>query len=237
MGRVAVLIYGVVVYIAFVAVFSALPLFVGNLGIVRGIDAPPTGGIAVDLALIAVFGVTHSVLARPAVKRALARVNPPPVERSSYVLVASASFALLMWQWRALPEVVWHIETPVLRGVVWLVTATGVVLIVSSTLLTNHFDLFGLRQVWLHFRGRPYTPVPFVERSLYTRVRHPMMLGVLVWLWATPDMTVGHLVFAAGMSAYVFVGTAFEERELRRTVGAPYDDYRQRVRAFLPFRK
>jgi protein-S-isoprenylcysteine O-methyltransferase Ste14 len=234
MGRFVVLVYGVVAYLAFLAVFAALFLFAGNLGVVRGIDAEPAGSLAIDLVLVALFGVSHSVLARPAAKRALTAILPRVAERSTYVLVASATLALLVWQWRAATDPIWHVAQPALRAAIWAAGGVGAILIVVSTLLTDHFDLFGLRQVWLHWRGRPYTPVPFVERSLYRHVRHPMMLGVCVWLWATPDLTLGHLVFSAAMTAYILVGIVFEERGLVRELGAPYEDYRRRVPALVP---
>jgi protein-S-isoprenylcysteine O-methyltransferase Ste14 len=234
MRRIVVLTYGAVAYVAFVVVFAAMFLFANNLGIVRGIDAPPGGSLAIDLALVAVFGVSHSVLARPAMKRALAAIVPPVVERSTYVLVASATLALTVWQWRSAPQVIWDVTQPALRWAIWAVSGVGAVMIVSSTFLTNHFDLFGLRQVWLNWLGRAYTPVPFVERSLYRHVRHPMMLGLCVWLWATPRMTLGHLVFSAAMTAYILVGIVFEERGLVRELGAPYEDYRRRVPALVP---
>lgn len=234
MARWVVLVYGVACYVVFVAVFAAMALFAANLGVVRGIDQPPSGplatGLAIDLALIAVFGVSHSVLARPWAKRLL----PAAIERSTYVLVASAALALMMWQWRAQPQLVWHVASPALRGLVWAVWGLGAAIVLVSTFLTDHFDLFGLRHVWLFARGEPYTPVPFVERSLYRHVRHPMMSGLLVSLWATPDGTVGHIVFAAAMTAYTFVGVAFEERGLARAHGAAYEAYRARVPAFVP---
>jgi methanethiol S-methyltransferase len=231
--RAVIVVYGVACYVAFLAVFTALALFAWNAGCVRGIDAAPAGSLAIDFGLVALFGVSHSVLARPAAKRVVTSIVTPAAERSTYVLIASASLALLIWQWRADPAIVWHVVSPAARAVVWAVAAGGAALIVGSTFLTDHFDLFGLRQVWL---GDRYTPVPFVERSLYKHVRHPMMLGVLVWVWAAPDMTVGHALFAVGMSAYVFIGVAFEERGLARTLGAPYEDYRRRVPAFFPRR-
>jgi protein-S-isoprenylcysteine O-methyltransferase Ste14 len=129
---------------------------------------------------------------------------------------------------------VWHAARHVPRTAIWAMSGVGAVLIVWSTFLTDHFDLFGLRQVWLHWQGRPYTPVPFVERSLYRHVRHPMMLGLAIWLWATPDMSVGHLVFSVAMSVYIVVGIAFEERGLVRDLGAPYEEYRRRVPPLLP---
>ncbi len=233
MWRALVLGYGILAYACFLATFAALFLFANNLGIVRGIDAGATAdtstALAIDVALIAVFGVTHSILARPAVKRHLR----PEIERSTYVMVANATLALVVWQWRAIPAPVWSVAVPAV--VYWLVVGAGVALIMWSTFLTDHFDLFGLRQTWLYARGVPYTPVPFVERWLYTRVRHPMMLGVLVWLWAMPVMSVGHLVFSLGMTAYILIGVALEERGLAANLGAPYVAYRRRVRAFWPF--
>lgn len=225
-----VLAYGVACYVAFVAVFVAMALFSANAGIVRGIDRPPAGSLAIDLALIALFGVSHSVLARPWAKRRI----PASIERSTYVLVASASLALLMWQWRAQPDFVWHVTAPAGRAAIWGAWVVGAAIVLVSTFLTDHFDLFGLRQVWLHARGVPYTPVPFVERLLYRVVRHPMMSGLVLWLWATPDGTVGHVVFAAAMSLYVAIGVAFEERGLARAHGAAYEVYRERVPAFVP---
>jgi protein-S-isoprenylcysteine O-methyltransferase Ste14 len=237
MRRITVLAYGVGCYLAFAGSFLAIALFGWNAGVVRGIDAAPRGSLALDLALIAVFGVSHSVLARPAAKRIVSAVVSEAAERSTYVLVASASLALLVWQWRAQPAVVWHIATPAIRDLVWALGVGCAGIILWSTFLTDHFDLFGLRQVWLAFRGRRYTPVPFVERGLYRWVRHPMMTGLLGWLWLVPDMSTGHAVFSAGMTAYILVGVAYEERGLARSLGQPYEAYRRRVGKFLPLRR
>jgi protein-S-isoprenylcysteine O-methyltransferase Ste14 len=230
--------YGVVAYLAFLGVFAAFVGFVGGAHILRGIDGGKTAAsplaVGIDLALITLFGVSHSVMARPGFKERWVRVVSRSAERSTYVLVASLVLALLAWQWRALPGVVWNVAPRVSRLAVWGVSGAGVLLVVVSTFLTDHFDLFGLRQTWLYVIGRPYTPVPFRERGLYKVVRHPMMVGVLLWFWATPTMSVGHLIFALAMSVYVFVGVAFEERQLARSLGEPYQAYRARVRAFLP---
>jgi protein-S-isoprenylcysteine O-methyltransferase Ste14 len=215
--------------------------FVAGTGFVRGIDGAPTAALApalaIDVALVAAFGISHSVLARARVKQALARVVPPVAERSTYVFVASAMLALTVWQWRALPSAVWTVHAPAARDAVWAVHLAGAALVVYSTFLTDHFDLFGVRQAYLYARGQPYTPVPFVERSLYRYVRHPMMVAIIVWLWAAPTMSLGRLVFAAAMTAYIAIGVAFEERALARSLGAPYEDYRARVRAFVPLRR
>ena len=241
MSRVLVLAYGVVTYLGFLGVFSAAVAFIANVGVVRGIDAGAQEGIgpalSVDLALIALFGVSHSVMARGWFKERLVRVLPAAAERSTFVLVTDLTLGLLLWQWRPMPASVWDVESSFARSALWALSAVGVLLVVYSTYLTDHFDLFGLRQVWLHARGRPYAPVPFQERSLYRYVRHPMMLGILLWFWATPTMSVGHLVFAAGMSVYVLVGVTLEERELARHLGDEYRRYRARVGRLVPWRR
>jgi methanethiol S-methyltransferase len=233
------LAFGVLAYLAFGAVFLAYVPFLANLGPLRGIDdgptAPPAVALAVDLGLLALFGVSHSVMARPWFKARWTRLVPEHAERSTYVLVSSLALGLLIWQWRALPAPVWQLESVALRWLVWILAACGVVLCVVSTFLIDHADLFGLRQVWLHARGRPYTPTPFRERSLYKLVRHPLMLGFLIWFWSTPTASVGRVVFALGMSVYIVIGVALEERDLSRSLGASYLDYRLRVRALVPW--
>jgi len=241
MSRVLVLAYGVLTYLGFLAVFAAAVAFVADVGVVRGIDARAQEGvgsaIGVDLALIALFGVSHSVMARGWFKERLVRVLPAAAERSTFVLVADLTLGLLLWQWRPMPATLWDVEPGFGRSALWALSAVGVLLVVYSTYLTDHFDLFGLRQVWLYARGRPYVPVRFQERSLYRYVRHPMMLGILLWFWATPTMSVGHLVFAAGMSVYVLIGVTLEERELASHLGDEYRRYRARVGRLVPWRR
>jgi methanethiol S-methyltransferase len=238
MARWLVLAYGVAAYLGFLAVFLVMVDFLANAGFVRGIDqgagAPLATALAIDVGLIALFGVSHSVLARAPVKERVKGLLSPAAERSTYVLVANLALGLIAWQWRPLPDLVWHVSSPPARLAIWAVSGLGVALIVASTFLTDHFDLFGLRQVWLYARGREYTPVPFREWGLYRWIRHPMMLGVLIWIWATPSMTIGHLFFAGGMTLYILVGVTLEERSLARDLGAPYDAYRRRVGAILP---
>jgi protein-S-isoprenylcysteine O-methyltransferase Ste14 len=238
MSRVLALLYGVAAYLAFLAVFAASVAFVGNVGHLRGIDGGEQGpvgvGLAIDLGLVALFGVSHSLMARPWFKEGLVRLIPRAAERSTYVLVASVTLGVLLWQWRPLPMSVWSVEAPAVRAVLWGVSGVGVLLVVYSTFLTDHFDLFGLRQVWLHARARPYSPIPFTERGLYRVVRHPMMLGMFLWFWSTPTMSVGHLVFTSGMSLYIVVGIALEERDLARQLGEVYVRYRARVGRFVP---
>ena len=238
---VLVLAYGALAYLGFLAVFAAAVAFVGNAGVFRGIDTGLQEGIGralvADVALIALFGVPHSLMARGRFKAWLTRVVPPAAERSTYVLVANVTLGLLIWQWRALPAAVWDVGPTAARWALLAASGGGVVLLAYSTFLTDHFDLFGLRQVWLHARAVPYTPVPFQERGLYRYVRHPMMLGVLLWFWATPTMTIGHLVFATGMSVYVLAGVTLEERDLARRLGDEYTRYRARVGGFFPSRR
>jgi protein-S-isoprenylcysteine O-methyltransferase Ste14 len=237
MTRGIVLLYGIMAYLAFGAVFGVMIGFLADVDVVRSMDtgatAPLPAAIAIDLALLALFGVPHSVMARPWFKDALARVLPRTAERSTYVLVASLSLGLIAWQWRALPEVVWSVSPPASYPL-WAVSGLGIVLVVFSTFLTSHFDLVGLRQVVLAALDREYTPVPFIERSLYRVVRHPMMSGMLLWFWAAPTMSVGHLVFAAGMTVYIVAGVRMEERALARTHGEAYRAYCARVPAFFP---
>jgi len=239
MLRLLALVYGVVAYLAFLAVFAACVAFVANLGFVRGIDGGEPGAVmvsvAIDFGLVALFGVPHSVMARDWFKRGLVRVVPRAAERSTYVLVASATLGLLLWQWRPAPTTVWSVDASTVRAALWGLSGVGVALVVYSTFLTDHFDLLGLRQVWLHARRQPYVPIPFSERGVYRIVRHPMMVGILLWFWATPSMSLGHLVFTAGMSTYIFVGTALEERDLSRHLGEAYVKYRTRAGRYIPW--
>ena len=238
MRRILVLAFGGFAYLCFLAAAAAGFGFVGGAGVVRGIDDPPTAAVpvavAIDLGLLALFGVTHSVMARAGFKRGWTKLVGVAAERSAYTLTASATLALTFWQWRALPQPIWTAHHPALRGAILAVALAGALLAVASTFFTDHFDLFGLRQVWLNARGLPYTPVPFKQRAIYSRVRHPMMLGLLLAFWATPAMTWGHALFAAGMSAYIAIGIALEERGLVRSFGADYERYRREVPAVIP---
>jgi len=190
--------------------------------------------VLVDLVLLGLFAFQHSVMARPAFKERWTRIVPKPAERSTYVLMTSVVLALLFWQWRPIPGLVWNIEDPVgnglLQGLFWL----GWVILFASTFMIDHFDLFGLRQVYLRLKGRPYRPVPFVQAALYRFVRHPIMLGVLIGHWATPSMSVGHLLFAAATTAYVFVGILLEERDTRKALGENYERYRRSTPMIVP---
>jgi protein-S-isoprenylcysteine O-methyltransferase Ste14 len=193
--------------------------------------------LAIDVALLALFGITHSVMARPAFKRWWTKLVPHAAERSVYVLTASICLGLIFWQWRALPgpiAPIWNVTAAGARGALWALMALGFLLALVSTFMTDHFDLFGLRQVWLAARGRPYEPVPFEQRAIYRVVRHPMMLGLLTTFWATPTMTWDRALLAAGMTAYIAIGIKFEERDLERAFGESYRHYRRTVPAVFP---
>ncbi|MGV3571439.1 MAG: methanethiol S-methyltransferase [Ramlibacter sp.] len=237
MFRFVVLLYSVSAYAVFFAVFLYLIAFVANIAVPRSVDigpaASPAAALVIDVALIALFGLQHSVMARPAFKRWCTQFIPPAMERSTFVLVASLVLVLLFWLWRPLPYTLWHADGA-LATVLLAASALGWGIVLLSTFLINHFDLFGLRQAWLHFMQRPLTPLAFRTTLLYRLVRHPIMLGFLIAFWFTPHMTAGHLLFAGGMSAYILIGVRHEERDLVQALGPTYAAYRRETPAFLP---
>jgi protein-S-isoprenylcysteine O-methyltransferase Ste14 len=238
MKRWAFFIYGVIGHLGFLAVYAWLAAFVGNLLVKRSIDSPATGSVArslvIDLGLIVLFGLQHSIMARPAFKQVWTRIVPQPIERSTYVFVSNAVTILLMWQWRAVDLVVWDVEHPAGRWLLYGLFATGWLMVPTVSLMINHFDLFGTRQVWLYLRGREYTSLPFRTPMLYSQIRHPLYIGWALAFWATPTMTVGHLLLAAGMTAYMLLAVVFEERDLLAHFGRQYEEYRNRVPMFVP---
>lgn len=236
-ARVLALVYGVVSYVFFLAVFVYAIGFVGNIGVPRGIDgapaAPFAAALAIDLVLLAIFAVQHSVMARPAFKRAWTRIIPPVVERSTFVLAASAALALLFWQWRPLGGVVWRVDTPWLRALLVAASAFGWVQVLVTTFLIDHFELFGLKQVWHHVRGVTPSAPHFVVPGPYRMVRHPLYLGFLIAFWSAPTMTVAHLVFAVMTTGYILIAIQLEERDL--IVAHPeYAAYRREVPMIVP---
>jgi methanethiol S-methyltransferase len=236
MGFIAML-YGLFSYAVFLGTFLYAIGFVGDLVVPKTIDSGPGAtlpeALAVDLLLLGLFAVQHSVMARSGFKAAWTRIVPRPVERSTYVLIASLLLALICWKWVPIPQVVWDVSSPALKSLLLALFALGWLIILLSTLIINHFDLFGLRQVYLRMRGIEYTPVKFAERAFYKHVRHPLYLGFLIAFWAAPHMSIGHLVFSIATSGYIFVGIFFEERDLTRD-HPEYRAYRARVPMLFP---
>jgi protein-S-isoprenylcysteine O-methyltransferase Ste14 len=232
------LVYGIGGHLMFLLVFAYLCGFVGNLLVPKSIDRPVTGSAgmaaAVDLLLVALFALQHSLMARPAFKEIWTRVVPQPIERATYVWIANAVTILLMWQWRPIDLVVWDVRQPAARGVVWGLFGAGWLAVPLVSLLIHHFDLFGTRQVWLHWQRKPYTPLPFRTPLAYARVRHPLYLGWALAFWAAPTMTVGHLLFAGSLTVYMMLAAVIEERDLVAYFGRAYRDYQQTVPMFVP---
>ena len=238
MGRVLILAYGLVCYTAFFAAFLYLIGFLTNIGVPRGMDEGAAGGIGIalviNLSLIALFGIQHSVMAREWFKRWWVRIVPRPVERSTYVLATSLVLSVLFWLWQPMPQILWQLDNPWLRFTAWGVFAAGLLVVLLSTFMIDHFDLFGLRQIYYRFMERPYRHPRFKVVSLYRLVRHPLYSGFFLMLWATPDMTLGRLVFAAGMTAYVLIAVRYEERDIETHLGRRYVQYRESVPRFIP---
>jgi protein-S-isoprenylcysteine O-methyltransferase Ste14 len=213
--------------------------FLGGILVPRDVDSGrvPAWPLAllINLELLALFGLQHSVMARPWFKRWLVRHIPLPAERSTYVLASTVTVALLMWLWRPMPVTIWHLEHPLAQAPVWLLFAAGWGLMAAATTWIDGSDLLGLRQARCHFHGRPYQPVPFQVRAGYRYCRHPMMSGVILGAWATPHMTVGHALLAAGLTAYILIGIHFEEREASRQLGPEYESYRASVPMLVPW--
>jgi protein-S-isoprenylcysteine O-methyltransferase Ste14 len=236
MGAIAFL-YGVVSYAAFLVTILYAIGFVGNVAVPKGIDGA-TGtfpeALVIDALLLALFAVQHSVMARQGFKQWWTRIVPEPIERSSYVLASSLVLMLLFWQWQPIGGSLWSVQAPAGRMALQALFSLGWLIVFSSTFMINHFDLFGLRQVYLRLKGEPYRPLPFVQVALYRFIRHPIMLGFLIAFWATPEMSFGHLLFSLATTGYIFLGIWLEERDLRRTHGADYERYRREASMLIP---
>ncbi len=236
--KVLFFLYGVVCYGVFFLTFLYAIGFLGNFGVPRTVDAgglaSPTGlALAINVGLLGLFGLQHSVMARQGFKKMWTKFVPAPVERSTYVLFSSLALILLFWQWRPMPSLVWDVQAPLGRGILWALFALGWLLVLLATFLINHFELFGLQQVWRHLRGLGPTPVNFKEPLFYKIVRHPLYVGWITAFWAIPTMTASHVVFSLVATGYILVAIQFEERDLK-SLHPEYAVYSKRVPMLIP---
>ena len=240
MKRLPIFIYGVACYAVFLAVFLYAIGFVGNLWVPKSMDSPRdvplSAALIVNLGLLGLFAVQHSLMARPFFKRRWTRIVPAAAERSTYVLFSSLCLIALFWWWQPMGGVIWSVESTAGINAMYAIYFAGWLLLLYSTFLINNFDLFGLRQVWLHLLNKPYTPVPFRSPWLYRQVRHPLYVGWLMIFWATPTMTVAHLLFAVMTTAYILVAIQFEEHDLCNE-HPEYREYQKQVSMLIPFLK
>jgi methanethiol S-methyltransferase len=238
MKRLVVFVYGVLCYVVFLVSLLYAVGFIGNFAVPKSIDAGPNGplggALAVNAALLAAFALQHSFMARRSFKRMLTRFVPEPVERSTYVLFSSLALLLMFWQWRPIGGVIWDVGNGPAQAVVFGLYAVGLCIVLASTFLINHFDLFGLRQVYLHLRGARYTPLQFRTPFFYRYVRHPLYVGWLLTFWAAPVMTIAHLFFAVMTTAYILIAIQLEERDLVAMYGQKYRQYQKEVPMIIP---
>jgi len=232
------LLYSIASYGLFLGAFTYFAVFSDGILVPRTVDSGTPAGLAVsvviNLTLILVFGLQHSIMARASFKRALTRVIPPALERSTFVLASSLVLILVMWQWRPLPSVLWHVDNAVAATILWSINAAGWLGVPASSFLIDHFDLFGLKQALHAFRRTTVGQRGFVTPLVYKYLRHPMMTSLMIGLWVTPHMTTGHALLSAGMTIYILIGVRFEERALVRELGADYERYRTTTPKFFP---
>ena len=240
-GRIIAFLYGIVAYVVFFVTFLYAIGFVEDLVVPKTVDggtaAPTAQALIVNLVLMSIFAIQHSVMARPQFKQWWTKFVPPSVERSTYVLLASLSLALLIWQWQPMPAVMWQIADPRIAMAVTGLSFVGWLIVLTSTFLINHFELFGLHQVANNLTGRPMPALRFRTPLYYHFVRHPIYLGFIIAFWAAPTMTVGHLLFAAVTTAYIIVGIQLEERDLIDIFGDQYRSYKSHVAMLVPWRR
>lgn len=241
MKKIMFLLYGIISYLAFFGTILYAIGFVGNFVVPKTIDGTPqvplASAILINASLLLLFALQHSIMARPAFKSWWTKFIPAELERSSYVLLASLCLVLMMWQWQPVGGIIWSVENTAAKTILLIAYLTGWAIVFISTFLINHFDLFGLRQVWLYFTGKPYTPLPFRLPGFYRLVRHPLYLGFLVAFWATPVMTIAHLLFALLTTGYILTAIQFEERDLITHFGEKYKAYKRWAPMLIPFSK
>jgi len=241
MARALAFVYGLISYLVFFLAFLYAIGFVGNIFVPKSIDSGSEGpfvqALLIDAVLLGVFAIQHSVMARQGFKRWWKKFIPEPIERSTYVLLASLILILLFWQWRPMLSVVWNVTNPIGSLVLTVIFWAGWLLVLLSTFVINHFDLFGLRQVYLYLKGLPYTNLVFKKRLFYKFVRHPLLLGFMIAFWATPKMTLGHLVFALATTAYMLIAIQLEERDMTEIHGDSYREYQREVSMLIPLPK
>jgi methanethiol S-methyltransferase len=238
MKRGLYLAYGVACHLMFLGTYAYLAAFVSGRLVQKSIDTPGEAplwvAIIINVILLGLFAFQHSIMARTRFKQLWVRVVPSPIERSTYVLISCLALIVLMWQWRGIDTVIWDAGNEAARAALWALFATGWMMVPLVSLMIDHFDLFGTRQVWLYFRGKEYTPLPFRVPGLYKRVRHPLYLGWALAFWAIPTMTLGHLLFSGTLTLYMGLAALVEERDLEAHFGCQYAEYRRRVPMFIP---
>jgi len=241
MKKVFSLFYGLVCYLAFFGTFLYAIGFVGNLLVPKTIDSKPQvpllTAIMVDASLLLLFALQHSIMARPAFKRWWTKIIPEHLERSTFVVLASLCLILMMWQWQPIGGIVWSIENEAVKKLLLFTYLFGWTIVLVATFLINHFDLFGLRQVWLYFHSKPYKQLPFRTPLFYKLVRHPLYLGFLIAFWSTPVMTIAHLLFAILTTGYILTAIRLEERDLLHIFGEKYRNYKKWAPTIIPFSK
>ena len=241
MSRILAFLYGVVCYVTFFIAFCYLAGFMGNLVVPKSVDSGNSvggmGAYLINLFWIALFGIQHSIMARPTFKRWWTKFIPRPIERSTFVLITSLILMGMYVNWQPLVTTVWDVADTWLEPILWILFAAGWVIVLSSSYMINHFDLFGLRQVTLYLQGKEYTTVPFKVMGFYHWVRNPLMLGFIIAMWSAPVMTQGHLLFSVGMTLYIFIGIYFEERNIAEHLGDPYIKYRRQTSMILPIKR
>ncbi len=241
MAKLITLFYGTISYIIFFITFLYSIGFVGNLIVPKSIDSGSENttiifSIIINVILLSIFALQHSIMARPVFKRWWTRFIPAAIERSTYVLLSSLALALLFWFWQPITGVIWSIENPVGKQILNILFWIGWLIVLLSTFMINHFDLFGLRQVYLEFKGKEYTSIGFKTPWLYQYIRHPIMMGFIIAFWATPHMTTGHLLFSVVTTSYILVALQFEEHDLTQYFGEEYKNYKKRVSMIFPMK-